>query len=264
MKILIVDDEVLARKRILKLLDKYGDVNQSYQASSGKEAILQINKLKPDIVFLDIQMTDMTGFEVLKKINLDKLPIIIFVTAFDTFAVKAFEVRAFDFLLKPYKNERFDRVLSYSMEQINQNKIEDFRIKIDNFIADLKIEKKELNNTESDGIQKIVIKVGKKYYFLNTKDIIYIISSGYYAEIFKSKEDKHIYRISMSDFMKKLDSLVFIRVNRSSILRISEIREIISEGLGDYSIIMNNREVFALSRKYREHFLQVLKIKNTL
>jgi two-component system, LytTR family, response regulator len=262
MKILIVDDEILARKRILKLLDNFEVINSIFQASSGKSAIQKINDLRPDIVFLDIQMTDMSGFDVLKNLELNKMPLIIFVTAYDKFAVKAFEVQAFDFLLKPFKNQRFNETLQRGIDIIKNEESKDFRYKVENLLQVLKNESVDFLKQEETFLEKIVLKINNKYYFIDTNDIKHILSSGYYAEIFTFDNEKHVYRISMTDFIKKLDNNKFIRVNRSTILRLSEIKEIISEGLGDYSIVMNDDSVHFLSKNYREYFLKKLNIKN--
>lgn len=261
MKIVIVDDEALARKRILKLLVNKDEAYTVYEASSGKEAIAQINKFNPDLVFLDIQMTDMSGFDVLERINSEKSPIIIFVTAYDVFAVKAFEVQAFDFLLKPFNNERFLKTFERSSDKIKNKGQERFKGKIDKLISYLKANDQAVFNNGSNYWEKIVIKTGKKYYFLDIKEIKFITSSGYYAEIFTMDNSKHVYRISMSDFMKNLSPELFSRVNRSTILRLSEIKEVISEGLGDYSIILKDATTFSLSKKYKNSFLMDVKIK---
>ncbi|WP_271766004.1 LytR/AlgR family response regulator transcription factor [Aquimarina algiphila] len=261
MKIVVVDDEALARKRILKLLEESDVSTQIFEASSGKEAILQINTIQPDLVFLDIQMTDMTGFEVLKKINIDKIPSIIFVTAFDNFAVKAFEVEAIDFLLKPYKKERFLEALHRGIEKIEIEEKKVFKSKINRLIQFLSHEDSNIEKEKDMFLDRIVLKTGKKYRFVKVDEIKFIVSSAYYAEIFTVNDEKHVYRISMSDFIKRLDSEKFIRVNRSTIVCINRINEVISEGMGDYSIIMNDKKTFSVSKNFRNSFLKKMKIK---
>ena len=262
MKILVIDDEALARKRVINLLNEAEITESIFQGSSGKDAIKLIHDIQPDLVFLDIQMTDMTGFDVLKKLDVHFMPIIIFVTAFDNFAVKAFEVQAFDFLLKPFKKERFFEVLERSISKIQSEEKKIFKSKVTNLIQFLKNEDNEFIKTDQHFLERIVLKVGSKYYFIDTEDIKYVISSAYYAEIYTRDGQKHVYRISMTDFLKKLNPIDFIRVNRSSILKISEIKEIISEGLGDYSIKMNDNHVFSLTKKFKNSFLKTMNIKN--
>ena len=114
---------------------------------------------------------------------------------------------------------------------------------------------------ENDFLERIVLKTGNKYFFIKTCDIKYITSSAYYAEIFLKNNEKHIDRISMSDFIKRLDPMDFIRINRSTIVKLSEIKEIISEGMGDYSIVMNGNKSFVLTKNYKSDFLKILNIK---
>ena len=259
--ILIADDEKLARKRIVKLLGEIDAKANLLEASSGKEAITLIGNNQPDIIFLDIQMTDMTGFDVLRKINRSLEPVIIFVTAHDVFAVKAFEVQALDFLLKPYKKERFVEAFNRALKQLENKDKEQFKTKLSGLLGYLNNESKIA--PQNHYLDKLVLKVNKKYYFVEVNTIKYITSSAYYAEIFTFDGKKHIYRISMTDFMNKLDPDLFIRVNRSAILNLSQIKEVISEGAGDFSVVMHDEASFALTKIYKNGFLQKVQIKNT-
>jgi two-component system LytT family response regulator len=127
----------------------------------------------------------------------------------------------------------------------------------------LKNEETSILEEHNTYLERIVLKLGKKYYFVETSDVKYIISSAYYAEIFTYSGQKHVYRISMSDFIKKLDPKEFIRVNRSTILRLKEIKEVIGEGMGDYSITMNDEKSFSLTKTYKASFLKKIDIKNS-
>ena len=251
MKVLVVDDEMFARKRAVDLLEKLVQVELILEASTGEEAIALMINQNFDLVLLDIQMTDMNGFDVLLEIPPSNRPDIIFITAYDHFAISAFEVRAIDFLLKPYKDDRFYEAIS-RIEKKNAEKIE-------NLLSYLKNNPTKLNN-EKERIENVVIKKGNNYYFVPTQEIKYISSSAYYAEIFTKDDKKHIYRISMSDFIKLLDES-FIRVNRSTIIKKESIEKIVSEGMGDYSIVMKDGKHFSLGKIYKEPFLTKLKIR---
>src|SRR5690606_15436142 len=134
MKTLIIDDELLARRRILNLLKEIPEIEVLGEISTGRAAIKQINELKPKLIFLDINMKDMNGFEVLNQINIDAKPIVIFVTAHDNYASRAFDVEAFDFLLKPFKDERFFRTVKKVLK-INQNVVnENFDKRVRNYL----------------------------------------------------------------------------------------------------------------------------------
>ena len=242
MKILVADDEDLARKRVVKLLNEIKLDKQIFESSSGKSTIKAIHEANPDIVFLDIQMTDMTGFDVLKEIKSDFQPIVIFVTAFDNFAVKAFEVQALDFLLKPYKKQRFLESFDRALTQLATEDRSEFNFKLSNLLG--YIDNDFFSESKKSYLEKLVLKTKNTYYFVNVSDIKYIESSGYYAEIFSTDGKKHIYRISMTDFCNKLNPDMFIRINRSSIINISMIAQVISEGAGDFSVVMHDKKVF--------------------
>lgn len=261
MKILVTDDEALARKRIMKLLKEYDPGFEIIEATSGKECIDAIINEKPDLLFLDIQMTDMSGFEVIEKTRHSYLPVTIFVTAFDHFAVKAFEVRALDFLLKPYKSERFFEALERGLEKLRTDSRDLYDSKMKKFVEFLKNEEIDFHNQANSHLDKIVMKLGKKYYFIPTQTIKYIVSSAYYAEIFTQDGSRHLYRISMTELIEKLDPKAFIRVNRSTIINLKEIKEVISEGQGDYLVVMQDNKRFSLSKNYKKAFLTETDIK---
>ena len=259
-KILVADDEALARKRIVRFLSESAYPITILEASNGKETIVSLMNDLPDLVFLDIKMTDMTSFDVLNKIPTQNIPIIIFVTAFNSFAVKAFEVRAIDFLLKPYKKERFFKALNRGIEQLEMTNKKSFQLKVSELMQDFQTKKWE-DKKEPNYLEQIVLKLNKKYYFVKTKDIKYIKSSGYYAEIFTGDKKKHLYRISMTDFLLKLDPEHFSRINRSVIINKKQIKELINEGLGDFSVILKDGNSFAVTKHYKQDFLLKMGIK---
>ena len=252
MNVLVVDDELLARKRAMELLEKLHHITEVDETGTGKEAVHLLLTKSYDLVLLDIQLTDMTGFDVLLQIPSLKRPSIIFITAYDEFAIEAFEVRAIDYLQKPYKDKRFYDALS-RVEKRNQENIESL------------IQYMQSNLTlvapQDRPIDNVVIKKGNNYYFVPTDEIKYIISSAYYAEIFTEDNNKHIYRISLNEFIVKLNNN-FMRINRSAIIHNRFIKEIISEGMGGYSIVMKDGKSFSLSKKYKDIVLAQLNIRN--
>ncbi len=261
LRILIADDESLARKRIVKFLNESDINSEIFEATNGKEAITILNYNKPDIVFLDIKMTDMTGFDVLQQVPPEIIPIIIFVTAFDAFAIKAFEVQAIDFLLKPYKKQRFIEALDRSIKQLELTGKKKFQNKMSQLMEFFNEEKKKEGYNRTSYLDSVVLRKKKKYYFIKTDEILYIRSSGYYAEIYTIKGEKHVHRISMSQFIEQLDPNDFSRINRSAIVAVKNIKEIISEGLGDFSIKMKDGTSFPLSKNYKQDVLKKLGIR---
>lgn len=259
MKILVADDEEFARKRVIKLLADTDIECHVVESSTGKETVAQIVEHRPDLVFLDIQMTDMTGFDVLGEVEESQFPIIIFVTAFDHYAVKAFEINALDFLLKPFKKDRFLVAFNRAKEQLATQNKKQYQSNLNEVIQLIQAEKTKRES--ANYLKKIVIKVGKKYSFVPTEEIKYVISSAYYAEIHTTENRKHLYRSSMNDLMEQLDPTQFSRISRSAIINLSKVVEVISEGQGDYTITMKDNKAFSLSKKYRTAFLETMDIR---
>ncbi|MEM7084711.1 MAG: LytTR family DNA-binding domain-containing protein [Bacteroidota bacterium] len=259
-KILVADDEALARKRIVKFLTESDVTSTVIEATTGKESVIALNVENPDLVFLDIKMTDMTGFEVLREVPPEKIPVVIFVTAFDTFAIKAFELRAIDFLLKPYKKERFFKALSRGIEQLELTKRRSFQDKVSH-LMDIFLAEKWETDSSPKYLDQLVLKLNKRYYFIKTSQMKYIRSSAYYVEIFTVDKKKHLYRISMTELILKLDPEKFSRINRSTIISKDHIRELVSEGMGDFSVIMNDGSSFTVTKHYKSSFLEKMGIR---
>ncbi len=260
-KVLVADDEALARKRITGFLSESDKDLIVSEASNGKETLRILNEDLPDLVFLDIKMTDMTGFDVLKELPEERTPVIIFVTAFNAFAVQAFEVQAIDFLLKPYRKERFFESLERGIRQVQLNDQAELRNKLNGLVALMSGNPEMYDDPSSRYLKQIVLKKKKRYYFVKVEDIKFITSSGYYAEIFTRSDEKHIYRISMTELAANLDPEHFSRINRSTIISRDHVKEVVSEGMGDYSVVTTDGTSFALTKNYRTAFLQKIGIK---
>ena len=256
-KSIIIDDEFLARKRVYNLLNDVPAIEVIDECSSGKEAIKAINTHKPDLIFLDIQITDMTGFDILKQIDQSIMPLVIFITAYDEFALKAFDFFAFDYLLKPFKDERFFQ---------STNKVIDLFIssKTDN-VLNLKINKllKYIENPEDDFSEirnkKLAIKASGKVSFIDKTDIKYIEASGYYAEIFTDHK-KYLLRESLSSLEDQLKLFEFIRIHRSTIINTTLIKEVIYSNYGEIDVKMTDEKIFRISKTHKKEFQKKLGI----
>ncbi|WP_228853322.1 LytR/AlgR family response regulator transcription factor [Aegicerativicinus sediminis] len=252
MKILIVDDEALARKRVLMLLEETNLSSDIKECANGKEAISTIKEYRPDLIFLDVNLKDMTGFDVLKSIDFEPKPTVIFVTAYDSHAIKAFDFNAFDFLLKPFKDERFFKTI----EKVR---------KLTHTERDLTFEKRfeelmklhENNNQESRPSNKIPIKQGNKTILLNIQDIIYISASGYYAELITSNK-KYLLRESLKNLDDVLDNEQFFRIHRSTIINLDFISEIIHSNYSEIDIKMTEGSLLHVSKSHKKDFLKKL------
>jgi two-component system, LytTR family, response regulator len=232
-KVIIVDDESSGRKLIKEYLEDYKHYIVVGEANNGVDAVKIINEFKPDLVFLDIQMPGLTGFEVIEY--LEEIPQIIFSTAYDKYALKAFEVHAVDYLLKPYTQERF---------KIAVNRIDANFEKIRPFAEDLLINK--LNFPE-----RILVQTAKKLITIAVKDIIRIEAFGDYSKIF-TKESSFLSNFGISVLETKLNPELFIRVHRSSIVNINDVKELSKNATG-FDILMHNNDVVRVSRGYLEN-----------
>ena len=248
---LIVDDEALARQRLVNLINDVPEISIIGECSNGKDAIKSIEKLKPLVIFLDIQMKDMNGFDVLQKIKLNVKPIVVFVTAYNEFALKAFDFFAFDYLLKPYKDSRFYKSIENVLTYIKNNNYEHYNTKLDQLITFINNE--QVDNTNY--ITKLPIKLGNKVSFINTPSIKYIIASGYYAEIF-TNEKKYLLRESLNSLIESLNPENFIRIHRSTIININEIIELVNSSYGEVDVKMIDNKLFRVSKSYKKQFLK--------
>jgi len=240
LSVLIVDDEKLARDRIKFLLKDEADIHICAESSNGLAAVNDIQKYNPDIVYLDVQMPEKNGFEVLQTIEADKMPTIIFVTAFDKYAIDAFEVCAIDYLLKPFDDQRFflalDRARYNNMKNTTPGALQEL------------ISRSLSTNNYNE---RISIKKDGRIYFVDTKDIVLIKASAKQVEIQTSSET-HLLRKSISTIETELDPKEFIRIHRSTIVNISKIQEMQHWHKSEYMFLMSNGEKVISSHSYKE------------
>src|SRR5690606_16445198 len=214
---LIIDDEPLARKRLLALVEEMDDLQLLGQCKTGKEAILTIEELQPDLIFLDIQMKDMSGFDVLQKLKAHKNPMVIFVTAFDTYAVKAFDTFALDYLLKPFKKERFQQAVARAKQHFKKETDTSLDDKFQKLLQFIEAEKPI--KASASPKSKLPVKIGNTVSFIPYSEIQYILASGSYVEICLG-DKKHVLRDSLQNIMDEMDSSQMLRIHRSSIIKI--------------------------------------------
>jgi two-component system LytT family response regulator len=249
-RVLIVDDEPLAREMLREMLEADQDVEIVGERSNGSEAVEAIRVHLPDLLFLDVQMPEVGGFEVLEALGTGPMPHVIFVTAYDQYAVRAFEVHALDYLLKPFDRERFDISWQRAKAQIVRDKDggRDQRI-----LALLE----ELKAGSSRYLERLVIKSGGRIYFLETNEIDWIEAEGNYVSVHSGKKS-HLLRETISSLESQLDPRKFLRIHRSSIVRIDRIKELQPWFHGEYHVILQNGTQLMLSRNYREKLQEAL------
>lgn len=239
-KVVIVDDESAGRKLIKEYLTDFSSLILVGEANNGVDAIKVINEFKPDLIFLDIQMPGMTGFEVLS--HLEEIPKIIFSTAFDQYAIKAFEVFAVDYLLKPYTKERFHNAIQ-RIDQSNQ-------LPSMSPLAESVIMEKQTYP------QRILVQSSKKLITIAVEDIIRIEADGDYSKLIVNG-GSYLSNYGISKLEGKLDSQVFIRVHRSSIINLQYI-ESVDKYQSSYDVVMKNGDVVRVSRGYMDNLKNLM------
>lgn len=248
---LIIDDEPLARMRIRNLLTDRTQIHILDECRTGNEAVFKIKEHTPDLIFLDIQMKDMTGFEVLEKLTIPKKTLIVFVTAYDEFALKAFDYLAFDYLLKPFKDERFYKTVDHIIEHHTQGSHKAFNERLDQLLAMVKAPEHYVKKEYSHNLP---IRIGNKVRFVVTEDITYITASGYYAEI-HTEHKKYILRVSLTKLIQKLNPNTFVRIHRSTIINIVYMSELFHSNFGELDVLMKDHKIFRISKTYKKEFL---------
>ena len=227
-RVLVVDDEALARRNLTLLLRKDPDVASVIECGSGQEAIEEIRRSRPDLVFLDVQMPECDGFDVLELLGADMPETVIFVTAYDTYALRAFEAGALDYLLKPFDDARFHRALARAKEKLAHYAPKQRR-----------------------SINRIAVKSRNQTLFLNVSDIDWIEAASYYACIHIGAAT-HILRRTLQELEQDLDSGTFARIHRSIIVNLDRVRGLELQDGGEYEVVLDSTIRLRLSRRYRK------------
>jgi two-component system LytT family response regulator len=246
---LVVDDEPLARERVMSLLQQEVDVEVVGECSDGSEAVSAIQEHSPDLIFLDVQMPGCDGFQVIRNIGADRMPSVIFVTAYDEYALQAFEVHALDYLLKPFSKDRFLQTLHHAREAIEHRRAGELGRRLLALVHDVK--------PEPQRVERLVVKSGGRVFFLRTDEIDWIEAAGNYVRLHLGSES-HLFRETMNRMEARLDSRRFSRIHRSRIVNTERIKELQPWFNGDYVVILRGGTRLTLSRGYREKLQQRL------
>ena len=249
LRTLIVDDEVLSRKKIRAFLQEHPEFQVVGECADGEQAVVDIKANKPDLIFLDVQMPGRNGFEVLGCIEDKFAPAVIFVTAFDKYAVRAFEVRALDYLLKPFNKARF-------AEALNRFRERGARLSGADRKEELKAVLQEIQR-ESRESERIVVKSGSRSILLRKGSIEWVEAQGDYVKLHSGKES-HLLRETMNALSDRLDPGRFVRIHRSRIVNVDYIREIRPLWGGDCAVLMRDGTELTMSRTYRTRFQSAL------
>ena len=253
---LIVDDEPLARRNLRVLLEKDPQIEILDECRNGREAVKAINALSPDLIFLDIQMPELDGFDVLARVGPEQIHAIIFVTAFDQYAWKAFEVHALDYLLKPFDDERFAFALRRAKAQIEAREID----RVSKRLLALLEERESLadSSAEKNYLTRLMIKASGRVVLLKVGEIDFIEADGNYAKLHVGRK-AHLLREKMHDLEGRLDPAKFVRIHRSIIVNLDRIKELHPHFNGDYIVVLEDGRQLRLSRTRRENLEARLK-----
>lgn len=247
-RVLIVDDEALARGLLRRFLRPEGDIEIVGEARNGREAIDLIAQHEPDLVFLDVQMPELTGFEVIERLKVQNLPEIIFVTAYDRYALRAFEVHALDYLLKPFSKKRFQAALQRARRQVQERVTGSMSFKLERLLAELR--------NGPNYLQRLAIHEDGGVHFIDAAEIDWVEAAGKYVRVHTGKRS-HLVREGLQALEAKLDPDKFLRVHRSALVCLNSIKTIERWFNGNFMILLNNGARVASSRSYRSR-LQLL------
>ncbi len=257
---IIIDDELHAREGIRIRLEEFPSFNIIGECSSGLEAVETINDLKPDLLFLDIQMPEMNGFEVLRKISVMPQPQVIFVTAYDKYAIKAFECHALDYLLKPVNDNRFSETVRTVMKDFSIRNLYAYSHKLKKLIDDYY----ESANAETDQSEKtneyltrLMVKAKEEISIIRIDEIDWLESAGDYIYV-HSDSKKLILRETLISLESKLDPKKFVRIHRSSIVNVDKIKNLKANEHGDFEVYLHSGTKLKLSRTYKAHFQNII------
>jgi len=253
---LIVDDEPLARRNLRLLLEQDSQIEILEECRNGKEAVKAIKALSPDLIFLDIQMPEMDGFDVLENVGAEKINSIIFVTAFDQYALKAFEVHALDYLLKPFDDTRFQRALDAAKLQIEQSQLNKLSRKLLALLEEREHQRGPANDKAY--LSRLMVKLANRIILLKVDEIDWIEADGNYVKLHVGRKG-HLLREKMQDLEAQLDPEKFVRIHRSAIVNLDRIKEMHPHFNGDYIVVLEDGSQLKLSRTRREQLEARLK-----
>ncbi len=243
---IIADDERLAREKLRNLLAAETDVKLVAECSNGKQAISAIRMHRADLLLLDIQMPDMDGFDVLNELSAEEMPAVIFTSAYDQYAIRAFEVRALDYLLKPFDQERLHHSIERARRELGKSQDREITHRILDLLSQVKSEIKSGPSPEG----RLVIRAKGRVVFLNLSEIDWIEASANYVRLNVGKES-HLFRETIGRISERLNPNHFVRIHRSTIVNLRKIKELIPVNSGEYIVILENGKELSCSRGYR-------------
>jgi len=255
-RVLIVDDEPLARRGIRLELADESEVEIVGECSDGPQAVIAIRDLKPDLVFLDQQMPKLDGFGVISAIGPESMPAVIFVTAYDHYALQAFETHAVDYLLKPFSSDRFKRALGHATQQIRRANLESLSQKLSALLGDT-----PQPQSRPQHLTRLVVRTGEEVLVVRAEDVDWIESADNYVQLHVGR-DTHLLRESLSRLESRLDPRMFLRIHRRTIVNIDRIDRLRPYFHGTFEVVLQGGTRLTSGRLYRGNVQALL--DNTL
>src|SRR5262245_30539537 len=250
---MIVDDERLARQALRVRLEREPDVEIVGEAVDGDNAVQAIRQHRPDLVYLDVQMPGLNGFEVLEMVSDDHLPMVVFVTAHDAHVLKAFEVHALDYLLKPYSESRFKESLRRARQELERDSAFPERIKLGSLLDELH-RRRQGEPEPPDYPRRFAVRENDRIVLIPISEVDAVEAAGNYVMVVAGKR-KHILRQTLAEIERQLDPSLFVRIHRSTIVNVDRVREVRLDSHGDCDVTMDTGVSYRLSRAHREHLL---------
>jgi two-component system LytT family response regulator len=240
--VMVADDETPARQRVIDVLRRNSQVAAILEVSNGLSAVEMIQNRKPDLVFLDVQMPELTGLEVIAEVGAEHMPLTVFVTAYDEHAIRAFEANALDYLLKPFSDERFETTMARVSKRMDECSVREFGRRILSMIS--------ATPKGAFPLDRLVVKSGGSTRFVRVTDIDWIEAAGVYANLHIGGKEL-LYRTALSELAERLDPVRFVRVHRSAIVNIESILRLEPISHGEFEVILKDGSRSKISRTYR-------------
>jgi two-component system LytT family response regulator len=242
----IADDERLARQKLLILLQSEPLVKVVAECQDGRQTVSAIRSFRPDLLLLDIQMPDLDGFQVLSEIPVEELPVVIFTSAYDQYAIRAFEANALDYLLKPFDQERLHHAVERAQSELRKERDREITHRILNLLSQVR----SVSSAAPEADSRLVIKANGRVVFLDLDNIEWVEAAANYVRLNVGKES-YLFRETISRISERLDANHFVRIHRSTIVNVRKIKELIPVNSGEYVVVLKSGRELSCSRGYR-------------
>jgi two-component system, LytTR family, response regulator len=249
----IADDERLARQKLLILLQSEPQVHVVAECQDGRQTVSAIRSLRPDLLLLDIQMPDLDGFQVLAEIPAEEMPVVIFTTAYDQYAIRAFEANALDYLLKPFDQERLHHAVERAQSMLSKERDRAITHRILSLLSQVR----SVTPSAAQSDQRLVIRANGRVVFLDLDNIEWVEAAANYVRLNVGKES-YLFRETISRISERLDANLFVRIHRSTIVNVRKIKELIPVNSGEYVVVLKSGRELSCSRGYRAALQEIV------